>query len=92
MNPIYIACVAASAGCGAGFSRLLNLLRLGQDALHEMAAPDEILTGWKATAAEVSDELKDRQKARGERVDTLRTRYLRQLEIDAERPEEVAAQ
>lgn len=91
MNPIDIACIAASAGAGAGFSRLLNLLRLGQDAVHELADQDEVVTDWKVMAAEVGEELQDRQKARSERVDTLRTRYLRQLEIDAQQPEEATA-
>ena len=79
MNPLTIALVALSGGCGAGFSRLLHLLRVAQDAVHELADQDEVVTDWKATAAEVSEELEARQKVRAARVDTLRTRYLADL-------------
>lgn len=91
MNPLGIALVALSSGCGAGLVTLLNGLRVGQDVVHAMAPRDELDVDWKATAAEVSEELEARQKVRAARVDTLRTRYLADLAAAAEEPVEVSA-
>jgi hypothetical protein len=91
MNPIGILCLAISSGCAAGFVFLVNGLRVGQDAVHELADRDELDIDWKAIAADVSEELKDRQKVRSERVDTLRIRYLADLAAATEKLVEVPA-
>lgn len=91
MNPIDIAFIATSAGCGAGMAKLLNLLRVAQDAAPAPVVEDIWDGEWEPMVSEVSEELKARQKVREGRVDTLHGIYLKQLGLAAEQPEEVPA-
>lgn len=93
MNPLGIACIALSSGCGYGLVVLLNHLRVAQDAV---PAPAPVVEDpwdgeWAPMVAEVNEELKARQKARQHRVDTLRNIYLADLAAAVEEPVEVSA-
>lgn len=90
MNPIGILCTAIASGCGAGLVLMLNGIRVAQDAA-PAPVPDALDIEWSSLAAEVGEELSERQRVRGVRADTLRTRYLAGLVIDAEDRGEVAA-